>query len=589
MVLFALAVTALVSVFSFYMMYTFQRRITVQSVEFNLQLVAGVLEQDLRDLTTLGMWCGYNNEIRNYFLSGLQPASRNTAQLMEAYRRLLEEFLNNRAGRYVRRLVVFDDSGEKLLQVGNTAGTASEPVTRYNVGRIFDYGPERNSAWQALIRDPFGFSGEAPVIPFAAPVYHPEDGSEIGTVFLAATVTLVTDKLRNYTLPEDSELYFSIGETHYRIDDTQFIKTGAAWKEISRASYSDGRNTAIITILDGEGQKRTLVRYPVREGIALTQALSGIHFFSARGTWGLAAALCTMILVLAMIITVNMDRNIGRPVARLRKKIDAISGGDFSPAPDIEWDNELGQVGRGINRMAKEIARLMDTRIADEKNKRDLEYRMLQSQINPHFLYNTLNSIKWMATIQNAWGIAEMTTSLSRLLKTISRDSRKMVPLGDELALLDDYLMIQKYRYGDSITLVKQIDDRELLKALIPRFVLQPLVENAIFHGIEPKGGGVITVSVAAEGGTAAWLSGQTGDVLVTITDDGMGMDESMIQRLHSPARDRSGMFREVGVHNVDERLRYAFGDGYGLSISSGKGSYTTVIIRLRRGEYTGG
>jgi two-component system sensor histidine kinase YesM len=180
-----------------------------------------------------------------------------------------------------------------------------------------------------------------------------------------------------------------------------------------------------------------------------------------------------------------------------------------------------------------------------------------------------------MATIQNAKGIAEMTTALSRLLQTVSKDVRKMVPLGEELALIDDYLIIQKYRYGDSVTLIKKIESPDLLETPIPRFVLQPLVENAIFHGIEPKGKGTITLEVTA----ARDQAGR--DVLVSITDDGVGMSVDAIERIKSAGSDKSGMFQELGIHNVDERLIYAFGGEYGLAVASVEGRYTTITLRL--------
>jgi two-component system sensor histidine kinase YesM len=594
MVFFALIVTLLVLVFSFYMMYTSQRRTTVQSTEFNLQLVASVIEQDLRDLTALGRWCGQNEQIGNYLLTDY----RNTAHSMEAYYRMQEEYFNNRAGQYVRRLIVFDSPApsypetglsaeertlnrerpaRKILQVGNFAGT-SIPVTLYNVKEIFDTGVRANAAWQALIPDPFMSSKdpenpELLVIPFVCPAYKPGEGNEIGTVFLAATTKIVTDKLQGYSLPENSELYLRLADHYYRIEDTRMIPSDFPYQVLRRNTRDPvSGNTAAFLVRDEEGKSHTQVSYPLRDGIALVQLLSNIHFFPQEDGWlGLAAGLCILILILALIITLNLDRNISRPVARLKKKIDAISQGDFSSDPDIESDNELGQVGRGVNRMAQEIALLLDKRIGDEKNKRDLEYRMLQSQINPHFLYNTLNSIKWMATIQNAAGIAEMTISLSRLLQTVSKDLRKVVPLGDELALLDDYLIIQKYRYGGSVSLVKELEDGELLKTLIPRFTLQPLVENAIFHGIEPKGSGTIRVETVRSGD----------DVLVRIRDDGVGIKTETITQIYTTGQDKSGMFRELGLHNVDERLRYAFGEGYGLSILSEEGRYTEVSIRL--------
>ncbi|MDR2028387.1 MAG: sensor histidine kinase [Treponema sp.] len=595
MVLFALIITLLVLAFSFYMMYTSQRRTTVQSTEFNLQLVASIIEQDLRDLATLGKWCGQNDQIVNYLLTDY----RNAAHNMDAYYRMQEEYFNNRAGQYVRRLIVFDlpagsspgpgHSGEglpdgegypparKILQVGNLAGT-SVPVTIYNVNKIFDTGVSANAAWQAPVPDPFILSKEPDnpdflVIPFVCPAYNPSEGIEIGTVFLAATTKIVTDKLQWYKLPENPELYISMADRYYRIEDTRMIPADFPYEAIRRNTRDPvSSNTTALLVRDREGKSRTLVSYPLRDGIALIQVLSNIHFFPQEGGWpGLVAGLCILILILALIITLNLDRNISRPVAQLRKKIDAISRGDFSSDPDIESDNELGQVGQGVNRMAQEITLLLDKRISDEKNKRDLEYRMLQSQINPHFLYNTLNSIKWMATIQNAAGIAEMTTSLSRLLQTMSKDIRKVVPLGDELALLDDYLIIQKYRYGGSVSLVKETEDEELLKTPIPRFTLQPLVENAIFHGIEPKGSGTIRVDTVRS----------NNDVLVHIRDDGVGIKAETITKIYTARQDGSGMLRELGVHNVDERLRYAFGEGYGLSILSEEGQYTEVTIRL--------
>lgn len=112
---------------------------------------------------------------------------------------------------------------------------------------------------------------------------------------------------------------------------------------------------------------------------------------------------------------------------------------------------------------------------------------MLQSQINPHFLYNTLNSIKWMATIQGANGISEMTTSLSRLLKSISKGTSLLIDIREELSLLENYFTIQSYRYGGTISMDIQVDEESLYNSEIIKFTLQPLVENAIFTGSSPK------------------------------------------------------------------------------------------------------
>ena len=150
----------------------------------------------------------------------------------------------------------------------------------------------------------------------------------------------------------------------------------------------------------------------------------------------------------------------------------------------------------------------------DERRKQELEYRMLQNEVNPHFIYNTLNSIRWMATIQHAPGIAEMVTAFARLTKSISKGTQKLVPLQEELALLNDYFTIQQYRYGGDLEIeVSRIESETLCRdCMIPRFTLQPLVENAIFHGLEPKGGhGSVLLDISTDP--------DTGDVLLRITD----------------------------------------------------------------------
>jgi two-component system sensor histidine kinase YesM len=518
-------------VVSFNIIATFQRKTTVQSVEFNLRLVASIIEQDLSDLTALGVWCGMNEQIAGYFIAAnadteLDGYGRTVKQRgMDAYYRLLEEFNHNRAGGYVRRLIVSDLDMEKILQVGNATST-SFPVNQYNVGQIFESGvsrfPTGELTWQRPVSDPFMFS-ESPlyiqaessvvkapllILPFIFPVYHFGTGAKIGTVFLAANSNIITDKLKGYSSAEDSALYIRFGDTCYRIEGERFISAP----------------------LPEQGRGFIMVSHPVRDEITLIQILPDIHVMPREGAWPvLAAGLSALILLLTL-------------------------------------------MGFGINRMIREITVLMEKRIDDEKKQRDLEYHMLQSQINPHFMYNTLNSIKWMAVMQHVSGIPEMITALSRLLQTLSKDQRKLVSLRDELALLDDYLVIQKYRYGDSICMEKDIKNETFLDTPLPRFTLQPLVENAIFHGIEPKGGGTIRVGVTTNNSDA---------VLVSIRDDGVGMKGELIDKLHGEGS--SGLFKKLGIYNVDERLRYTFGEDYGLSIESEEGRYTIMTITLPR------
>jgi two-component system sensor histidine kinase YesM len=177
-----------------------------------------------------------------------------------------------------------------------------------------------------------------------------------------------------------------------------------------------------------------------------------------------------------------------------------------------------------------------------------------------------------MATIQKADGIAEMTTALANLLRHISKSPQEWCTITEELSLLDDYSVIQNYRYGGTIELKKQVPDR-FLNVRIPRFTFQPIVENAVFHGLEPKGGGTITIS-----------AGQTdsGDALFCIADDGVGMEKSQIQALLEK-RDigADGMFKSIGMYNVNQRIVSKYGAPYGMTVESAPGVGTRVMILL--------
>ena len=292
----------------------------------------------------------------------------------------------------------------------------------------------------------------------------------------------------------------------------------------------------------------------------------------------LIGTIVIIIGLMGLMLAYILNRTISQPVNQIRDKIRLISEGDFSRDPSIEWKDELGVIGRGINQMSENVVSLMDRKVEDEKQKKDLEYRILQSQINPHFLYNTLNSIKWMATIQNAPGIAEMTTALARLMKNVSKGTDVRISLREELDLVRDYFLIQQYRYGGSISIAYEITDEALYHCQIHRFTLQPLVENALFHGIEPKGcAGKIVIRAEK-----AAVTGSRPALVISITDGGVGMSPETIRSvLSGEASPSADFFKQVGINNVDKRIKYSFGPEYGIRIESVVDEYTTMVITL--------
>jgi two-component system sensor histidine kinase YesM len=281
-----------------------------------------------------------------------------------------------------------------------------------------------------------------------------------------------------------------------------------------------------------------------------------------------------ILLLIALLSVFILHHSIGKPIRKIRLRLNAVSRGDFKPDYSIEWDNEFGDIGRGINNLSTDLEKLIETRIDDEKEKKDLEYKVLQNQINPHFLYNTLNSIKWMAAVQGADGIADMTTSLSRLLRSISKGTKLLIPLSEELSLVKDYFNIQNYRYGGTIKFDIECGDERLLDALIIKFTLQPIVENAIFHGLEPKGN-VGSIRVIIE-------KISENDLQIIVWDNGVGISKEKIDLILSDDTIApSEFFKDIGISNVHKRLQYEFGAEYGISIESVLNEYTKMIITI--------
>ena len=211
--------------------------------------------------------------------------------------------------------------------------------------------------------------------------------------------------------------------------------------------------------------------------------------------------------------------------------------------------------------------------ISDQRRKRDLELESLQYQINPHFLFNTLNTLKWSAVMNDAPPVvSEGITSLSQLLQSVLLSKDEMIPLREELDNLTHYFTIQKIRYADCFEVVLDIDD-DVLDNPVPRFILQPLAENSVLHGTE---GGVRQIIITIR------CRDVLGGVLLEIIDNGNGFDT---EALKAKPEDR---FSEIGLSNVDERLKLYFGDEHGLEINSilGEGTTCRVFVPNMQKDY---
>ena len=540
----------------------------LQSIEFNLHLVAELIQGDIQLMDRLRRAAIIQPQTTRF----LMDEDDDARLIRELLTRLTEDMMQNPvAYRYLRRLVVVDADLSRRVQVGFfTDKIALMPETLHLLG---DFDQDAEPRWAGVKPDPLAMTDNDPVLYMISPVHH--DGSVIGYIYLAASTDIISLRLSGYRPLEQGNLYLQVYDLGYEIADGRFIETpldfaGAA----PSGDMPHNAATAIRSYVSPKGGRYLAVTSPVGQtGLSLTQTIpEGLILQETYLVVRLIFVVCIGVLVMGVLVALYLSRKIGRPVRQIRRQVLAIAGGDFTSNPQIEWENEFGEIGRGINQLARDVDALIKSRIEIEKRKSDMEYKMLQSQINPHFLYNSLNSIKWMATIQNATGIAEITVSLSRLLKSIAKINQSVVPLSQELALLEDYFVISRYRYGDSITSHVNVPD-ELLGCGIPVFTLQPIVENAIFHGIEANDGiGAVTIAAQQADGMLE----------ITIEDDGIGMDDETIREvLNSDGSESRNLFKKVGIHSVNARIQYEYGQDYGVSIESRKGEFTRVIVRL--------
>ena len=401
------------------------------------------------------------------------------------------------------------------------------------------------------------------------------------------SLSVITEPIQDYLAESDGRFFIRINEHLYQFHDNTLIpytESVTIVKDLSDTALNP--DTAIQVVRDENTQETfTIVTRPLdTTGWYITEYVDETHL--SHSIFSILFSVALIIIAAASVIGIFLSyflsRTVNVPVRQLQSRIKRIEEGDFSRDLSTEWEHELGDIGKTINDLSENVLLLMNQKLEDERQKKDYEYKMLQSQINPHFLYNTLNSIKWMATIQNSPGIAEMTTSLSRLLKDISKGTTNLVSIKHELSLINDYFIIQQYRYGGAITLAIDIDDESLTSCQILKFTMQPIVENSIFHGIEPKGTtGTVTIHIYQDAAQ---------DIHIDITDDGVGMEPELAASLlekESPAA--SSLFKEIGISNVHKRLQYEFGNKYGLSIVSEQGKFTTISILLpfRKSEET--
>ncbi len=277
-------------------------------------------------------------------------------------------------------------------------------------------------------------------------------------------------------------------------------------------------------------------------------------------------------IILMTIFTSLWIHRIMRPLNELVKGMKLVGRGHLGLKLKPVADQEIGYVIDQFNTMSDNILFFKNKSEQDELEKRRLELEMLRAQINPHFLYNTLNTIKWMAVVIQAENIRQCVTSLGKLLRPIYSETTPICTIEEEISYVQDYINIMNYRFGGEINFVLDVSE-DFLECKIPRLILQPIIENALMHGKMKQG--VISVNAAQVNGI----------MQLSIQDNGIGLEESEVKRINAGIRTGfrtdDGEKQSVGLFNVNKRVQLHFGERYGLQLKSERGKGTEILVSL--------
>ena len=371
-----------------------------------------------------------------------------------------------------------------------------------------------------------------------------------------------------YLISSDGEILY-----HPKI---QLIDSGrVSENHLTAAGYKDGNHLEKF-----EGRERIItvksVGYTGWKVVGVTP--KNVVSLNSIKTRLFIIFLITLILFILTVINSYISSRLTNPIKELEKSVGILEEGNLETPVYIGGSYEIQHLGTSINNMARQIRVLMNDIVTEHEAKRKQEFDTLQSQINPHFLYNTLDIIVWMIENEQKAEVVKVVTALARFFRISLSKGKSIITVHDELEHVRNYLMIQHMRFKNKFSYyIAAADDCLELASL--KLMLQPLVENAIYHGMEfMDGDGEITLKV--------WKEGE--DLYFTVSDNGLGMTREQVESLFSDSilvtsKKGSG----IGVKNVNERIKLYFGEEYGLRIDSEPDEGTEITIHLPAVPYS--
>lgn len=524
-----------------------------------INFVQEELKDTFLEAKQLALYSSSDYRIINYFKNTNYDEGHIKLEAFTAYEVLRRFLSSSKIGSYVNKLIVFNDDDISIQADARISGSIMDV---YNI--------KNNPIWD-MERNVFHFSKDITFNNDCISMILDFDNVDNTYLYLELSMDVfnktqnINAPTLNFSLVEDNNIYLD------KIFEYSFINE--IFSQIGEVNYFDSKEG----IFEKDGIEYEYNFYPViNTNFVLFSTINyeALDESSQKAIYTTILVSLTAIIIAILLIFV-LSSLITKRAYLIINHINKIKNKDFSANLDISKGNdEFSQIGQTLNEMGLEIEQLLEqTKKHYEKEKKQ-EIALLQKQINPHFLYNTLESIYWMSKVQKVPGISKMTRSLSDLLKNLAKGTGEKITLNQELNLLKSYVQIQKIRYVEMFDFICDIPEK-YLNYKIMKFTLQPFVENSIYHGIEPKGEfGTIKVYINDDNDF---------DYEIVVEDDGVGIKSEKLKKLliEDDAEHNHKGLNSIGLKNVDDRIKLSYGNNYGIRIESKLNVGTKIIIKL--------
>lgn len=361
-------------------------------------------------------------------------------------------------------------------------------------------------------------------------------------------------------------------ESFYSEQDTLLITD--SHRNLIYTSNNKYKNATLSMIKNHETDPRFWYTYatePTSGFNIILQKSSAISTSTGKTMKRISLITGFLCLSLCLILSLHLGRRLAKPIRRLNRAMEQVKNGDLSVYVSTSRKDELGELTENFNYMTGDLKEYVAKLIQRQKDLNDTKLSLYQTQLNPHFLYNTLDSIKWSAKIHEIQEIASMAENLADILRK-SISGNQFIPLKQELETIDNYLNIQRIRYLGKFVYEAEIPP-QLEDCIVPKLLLQPLVENAILHGLADRKTGSILI-----------YADQIGpNIHICVTDDGCGMSQDIIDWINAPiAVEREG---HLGLYNINNIIKIYYGSEYGLTadVDPGIGTTVTIVLPLKK------